>query len=487
MSNRNVHYILGKWRSSFGVPIVSKNPADGSIVWEGPSAAEGDVNAAISSARQALEKWSGLDLDNRIMYLNNYKKILEEEKENLALAISKEMGKPLWESRTEVMAMIGKVAVSIQSYDERCPEKVQQVSSAVSITRHKPHGVVAVLGPYNFPGHLPNGHIMPALIAGNTIVFKPSEHTPLVGELMVSYWDKAGLPAGVMNLVQGGVDTGRFLTHHPDINGVFFTGSYRTGKILQDYYLNHPGTILALEMGGNNPLVVWDSEDIEATAYTIIQSTFLTSGQRCTCARRLIISEDNDLMDTLVPMVQKLKIGAFNDKPEPFMGPVQSALVAKHLMEKQSFLLRNGAESILDMQWIQENTGRITPGIIDVTACKSREDEEYFGPILQVIRVKNFEAALNEANNTEFGLSAGLISNDRDLYNRFLAAVRAGVINWNMPTTGASSAAPFGGIGKSGNYHPSAYYASDYCAYPVASMERPEPFLPETLPPGFNT
>lgn len=486
MSNSNVHYIHGKWKPSFGAMIISRNPADGSIVWEGPSATEADVNAAVSAARQALPYWSQLELDTRISYLNSFKAILEHEKEELAIAISKEMGKPLWESRSEVMAMIGKIPASIQAYDERCPEKMQQVASAVSITRHKPHGVIGILGPFNFPGHLPNGHIIPALLAGNTIVFKPSEHTPLVAELMVHYWEKTGLPAGVLNLVQGAADTGRFLTHHPDINGLFFTGSWRTGKMLQDYYINHPGKILALEMGGNNPLIVWDIEDAKAAAFTIVQSSFITSGQRCTCARRLIIPENSHLMDALLPMVQSLKLGAFTDKPEPYMGPVLSPAVAKQFYEKQFQLEKSGGKILLEMHWDQQSTGLISPGIVDVTGIKNREDEELFGPLLQVIRVKTFEEAITEANNTAYGLAAGLISNDHLLYERFLNNVRAGVINWNMPTTGASSGAPFGGLGKSGNFRPSAYYASDYCAYPVASMERPEPFYPEILPPGMG-
>lgn len=486
MSNRNVHYISGKWKTSFGPLVVSKNPADGSTVWEGPSATEADVNAAIAAAKNAAAEWGNLDLDRRIRYLNSYKGILEQEKEALATAISREMGKPLWESRTEVMAMIGKIGVSVQAYDERCPEKMQQVASGVSITRHRPHGVIGVLGPFNFPGHLPNGHIVPALLAGNTIVFKPSEHTPLVAELMTSYWERAGLPDGVLNLIQGGVETGRFLTHHPDLNGLFFTGSWRTGKMLQDFFSQTPGKILALEMGGNNPLVVWDIEDARAAAYTVIQSSFITSGQRCTCARRLILPEKSHLLDTLVPMVKKLKVGAYTSSPEPFMGPVLSPHVAKSLIDKQEQLERNGAKILLSMKWEQHQTGLISPGIIDVTSCKNRDDEEYFGPILQVIRVPSFEDAIKEANNTAYGLAAGLISNDRDLYDQFLTHVRAGVINWNMPTTGASSAAPFGGLGKSGNFRPSAYYASDYCAYPVASMERPEPFVPEVLPPGMG-
>lgn len=486
MSSLNVHFINGKWKSSFGSHFTSKNPATGAQLWEGASSAESEVNAAVSAALNAFPSWSALDIETRIEYLNAYADILEKKQDILAEIISSEMGKPLWESLTEVQAMINKIGISIKAYDERCPEKMQQVASSVSMTRHKPHGVVGVIGPYNFPGHLPNGHIIPALLAGNTIVFKPSELTPLVGETMVSFWEEAELPPGVLNLIQGGSDTGRFLTHHPDIRGLFFTGSWRTGKMLQEFFISRPGVILALEMGGNNPLIVWDSADLQAAAFTIIQSSFLTSGQRCTCARRLIIEEGSELLNTLIPMAQKLKIGPYTDNPEPYMGPVISPAVAKHLLEKQESLLRIGGESLLKMESKNEQTGFVTPGIIDVTNCKQKPDDEVFGPLIQVIRVDSFEAALAEANRTEYGLAAGLISDSKENYMQFLRTIRAGVVNWNTATTGASSSAPFGGIGKSGNFRPSAYYAADYCAYPVASMERPEPLIPDVLPPGMQ-
>ncbi len=486
MAANDVQFINGKWKTSFGPKITSKNPADGTITWEGPSAAEGEVNAAVSAALQAFPSWSLLDLDTRVNYLMEYGSILEKKQEKLAAAISAEMGKPLWESLTEVQAMISKIAISIKAFDERCPEKVQQVGHAVSVTRHRPHGVIAILGPFNFPGHLPNGHIVPALIAGNTIVFKPSEQTPLVGELLVQCLEEAGLPPGVVNLVQGGSDTGRFLSHHSGINGLFFTGSWQTGKALQDYMTTQPGKILALEMGGNNPLIVWDHEDAAAAAFLTTQSAFLTSGQRCTCARRLIIPEESSLLEKLIPMVQNLKIGSYTDSPEPFMGPVISSQSASQLLQKQEKLESTGGEVLLRMKHKQENTGFVTPGIIDVTRCKNRKDEEYFGPLLQVIRVSHIDDAFIEANKTAYGLAAGLISENKKLYDRFLTTVRAGVMNWNTATTGASSSAPFGGLGKSGNFRPSAYYASDYCSYPVASMERGEAEIPDILPPGMK-
>src|SRR3990167_8941296 len=172
-----------------------------------------------------------------------------------------------------------------------------------AVLRHRGHGVMAVLGPYNLPGHLPNGHIIPALLAGNTVVFKPSALTSLVGQKLMEVWEKTNLPKGVLNLVQGGKETGIALAHHPDINGIYFTGSYETGKSLHQFFAGRPEVILALEMGGNNPLVVFNVQNLAAAVYLTIQSAFITSGQRCSCARRLIVANNKEGADFVKRLV----------------------------------------------------------------------------------------------------------------------------------------------------------------------------------------
>lgn len=432
------------------------------------------IDDAIKQAQKASKIWSDTPLDARIKILLNYQKLLT----GLELIISEEVGKPLWESKTEVEIMRKKIDLAIEAYNERCAT----VTRAGAITRHVPHGVVAVLGPFNFPGHLPNGHIVPALLAGNTIVFKPSEYAPKTGKFMAEALEKAGLPKGVLNLVEGGRDVGKELAEHPGINGLFFTGSSAAGESLLKFFSNHPEKILALEMGGNNPLIVWDVKDAAAAAYLTIQSAYLTSGQRCTCARRLIVGKDSQpFIDKLIEMTQKIKVGFYNEIPEPFMGPVISEAAGKRLMEAQEKIK---GKILVPMKNLGK--GLITPGLMDVTEVKDRVDEEYFGPFLQLIRVNDFDAAIKEANNTSYGLSASLLSDREDLYKQFFNEIKAGIVNWNMPTTGASGSAPFGGIGKSGNFRPSAYYAVDYCSYPVASMEKPKAALPEQLPPGLS-
>jgi len=433
----------------------------------------------------ALPLWSSSPIEKRIEVLQAYKKSLEKNSDELTLAISKETGKPTWEAKTEVAAMMGKIDISIKSYDARTPSTSTEQQGFVTATRHKPHGVLAVLGPFNFPGHLPNGHIVPALLAGNTIVFKPSEFTPLVSELMVKCWIEAGLPPGVINLIPGDFRIGQALSSHAEINGLLFTGSYNTGQKLLEAFAKTPEKILALELGGNNPLIVSNVQDIEAAVILTIQSAFMTAGQRCTCARRLIVHDQDDFIEALIEKMKGIKVGHYTDTPEPFMGPLISQPAAVKAISTQATLELHGAQSLVKLEHLQDETGRVTPGLIDVTNIEKNSDEELFGPLLQLIRVNSFDAAIEEANNTKFGLSAGLLCDSREQYDLFYSKARAGVINWNRPLTGASGAAPFGGVGRSGNHRPSAFYAADYCAYPVASMESEALQKPKASIPGL--
>jgi succinylglutamic semialdehyde dehydrogenase len=483
------HFIAGNWRAGTGESFSSLNPVSQESLWSGRAASAEQVTAAVAAARAAFPGWAQRSLEQRVALLEAFTVSLQAHAEELARCIGAETGKPLWESNTEVTSMINKVAISIQSYRERTGEKSGPLADATAVLRHKPHGVVAVFGPYNFPGHLPNGHIVPALLAGNTVVFKPSELTPKVAEITLKCWIEAGLPAGVLNMVQGGRDTGVALAADAGIDGLFFTGSSGTGNLLHKQFAGRPDKILALEMGGNNPLVVEQVVDLEAAVYTIIQSAFISAGQRCTCARRLLVPEGewgDRLLARLVTVASNIQVGAFDATPAPFMGSVISLAAAEHLLHAQQQLLVQGASSLLSMTQPQAGAALLTPGIIDVTALLNRKDEEFFGPLLQVIRYADFAAAIAEANATEFGLAAGLLSDSAERYQQFWLQSRAGIVNWNKQLTGAASSAPFGGVGASGNHRASAYYAADYCAYPVASLECATLSLPATLTPGVS-
>ncbi len=484
-------FINGQWHAGQGHDLESLNPSTDEPLWQAKSATEEQVNDAVMAARAAFLPWADKTVEERLTIAKKFAELLGEYKEQLALAIAMETGKPLWETRTEIGAMIGKVAISEKAYFERTGTKENAMPVGKAMLRHRPHGVVAVYGPYNFPGHLPNGHIVPALIAGNTVVFKPSELTPMFAQLMVELWEKAGLPNGVLNLVQGEVETGKALANHPQIDGLFFTGSSGTGHLLHKQFAAQPGKILALEMGGNNPLIVSNASNTNAVVHDIIQSAFITSGQRCTCARRLMLPEGPEGDAILAKLIESTKAIVVGDSlvegaTEPFMGSMISEKAALGMVAAQQELVKLGGEVLVELVHLKEDTGFVSPGIIDCTNIQDFPDDEHFGPLLKVFRFKDFDQAIELANNTSFGLSAGLLSDDAALYDRFLSRIRAGIVNWNRPITGASSAAPFGGIGQSGNHRASAYYAADYCAYPVASVELEQVELPAALSPGLS-
>jgi len=456
--------------------LQSFDPATGAVVWEGPVTAPDAVARTVETARRAFPAWAATPLEERVALARAYKAQLEARSDALARLIARETGKALWEGKGEVASMIGKVELSIAAQAERAGEKHSAAAFGESVLRHHPHGVMAVLGPYNFPGHLPNGHIVPALLAGNTVVFKPSELTPAVGEAMADAWRAAGLPEGVFTVVQGARETGAALTG-ADIDGLLFTGSAATGAHFRRIFADRPKVILALELGGNNPLVVWDGDALEA-AGLVVQSAYVTSGQRCSCARRLIVPEGafgDAVVDAVSTLAGRLRIGAWDDEPAPYMGPLVSPEAAAGARAQVGRLLDLGAKAIRPLDRVGNRRETfVTPALIEVTGL-AVPDEEIFAPVLQVTRVADFDQALAAANATRFGLAAGLVSDDDSLWHRFIGGIRAGVVNRNRPTTGASGGMPFGGLGDSGNHRPSAWYAADYCAYPVASFEAAQP------------
>ena len=451
----------------------SNDPATNETVWEGPAASPAEVQAAADRARAAFPDWADRPRQDRIDAVKRYQAVLKSRAPQMAEAVSRETGKALWETTAELGAMAGKVDISIRAYDERTGERTAETGFGHATLRHRPHGVAAVLGPFNFPGHLPNGHIVPALLAGDTVVFKPSEETPLIGQLMAEAFAEADLPEGVVNVVQGGRDTGAALLDS-GIDALMFTGSGAAGAHFRRKFADDPHVILALELGGNNPLVVWDAADAEAVAGIVVMSAFVTTGQRCSCARRLIVPEGpqgDAIIEAVIALTHRLTIGRWNSDPEPFMGSLISARAAEGVLGQAADRCNAGARVLKTFGRLDtENGAFVLPGLIDTTGVQA-PDEEIFGPILSVTRVASFDAAVAEANNTRYGLSAGLVSDDPANWQRFIRRIRAGVVNFNRPTTGAAGDMPFGGLGASGNHRPSAYYAADYCAYPVASFE----------------
>lgn len=480
-------YLNGHFVEAKGQTFHSTNPATQKRYWQGQTCSEIEIAQAMQAASNARTGWQNTSQDERIRLVHTFAKVVAEQQEVLARIISEENGKPFWEAKAEALLVSQKAKISVQALLERQSPNVRKEAGTTSALRYKPLGIVVVLGPFNFPAHLPNGHILPALLSGNCVIYKPSELTPGVAEFIMQCFDKAGFPAGVVQCLQGDVQTAKVLLQQA-IQGVFFTGSSQTGLAIHKQFAGRPDVLLALEMGGNNPLIIEEVSQMTPALYSTLFSAFVSSGQRCTCARRAFIPQGewgDRFVAQLLQKTQGLGLGNWDSQPEPFMGPVISAEHAKKHLKAQENLLKKGAIPLLKMQTVGQSPALLSPGIIDISHAENLPDEEIFAPLLQIHRYRRFDEAIELANNTRYGLVAGLISDYESSYTHFYERSHAGLLNWNKPTTGASSLLPFGGIGLSGNHRPSAYFASDYCAYPVASQEDEHPLLPAALPKGM--
>jgi succinylglutamic semialdehyde dehydrogenase len=467
--------------------IESINPYSGEILWVGEAATAKTVDAAVAAARSAFPAWAKLDFGERHKILSKFVELVQNNMEALSGLIAAEAGKPLWESKIEANSLVTKLGASVDAYKSRISESDREVRGLRSRTRFRPHGVMAVLGPFNFPASMANSHIMPSLLAGNTVVFKPSELTPTIGLVVSRLWQQAGLPPGVMNCITGARSSGEYLVAHKDVDGVLLVGSYDAGMSIRRMLVDSPQKIVALEMGGNSPLVIWDYDDLDVVVHIIIQSAFLSGGQRCSAARRLLVrADDAKLIPRLVEVLRNLRLGDFNSKPEPYYGPLIRPIAADKVIRRTKELVAGGAELILEPT-IQGPIGSmVTPGLIGIDNCSNDRDEEIFGPILKIRRYSNFEEAIAIANDTKFGLAAGIVCRDKEKFDEFFYAVKAGIVNWNQQLTGATTLAPFGGVKHSGNFRPAGFLSADYCSYAIASFEVEKAKLPDSPVPGIT-
>tara|TARA_B110000495_G_scaffold203169_1_gene225756 strand:+ start:141 stop:1511 length:1371 start_codon:yes stop_codon:yes gene_type:complete len=454
------------------------------------ASSKNEINNKFKDAKVGFGHWRKTTLQTRKGILTKYKEILSANSDLIAETISKEHGKPLWDARSEVGAMIGKIDVTFESYDDRL-NAIRSVHADMGIqARFKPFGVFAVIGPFNFPGHLPNGHIVPLLLAGNSVVFKPSHLTPETGRLIVEFLHHAGVPSDVIILCEG---SGQDVVDNPLLDGVFFTGSTKVGHSIYKTLSDFPEKIVALEMGGNNATIVEEAGGIKTATNILVQSAFISTGQRCTCTRRLIVNkgktacEGDRIIRNLIDAADNLLIGEYTDTPEPFMGPMINTKAVKGILDAQKNLVSLGGVVLKEFKQIGGVTSKLVePGIIDVTSITNLPDEEYFGPLLQVIRSDDFDHAIEIANNTKYGLVSGVITKNKDLFWKAESQLKTGIVNWNRPTTGCASVVPFGGMGWSGNNRPSGYTTIEHCGHPIALHLTEVPELPSTLLPGLT-
>lgn len=473
--------------------IQDRSPADlTDMVMEVPYSNH-QIDEACRAARKAYLPWARRPMEERKRYLLKLKEVFEAHAAEIAEVISRDTGKPLWETKTEAAALAQKIDITVNYSAERvAPEHLPNALPGVEgVTRFKPRGVMSVIGPFNFPMHLPNGHIIPALLMGNTVVFKPSEQTPATGQLYAQMFERAEFPAGVFNMVQGAGESGRKLVLHEEVDGILFTGSYEVGLKIKQETLTHYWKILALEMGGKNATMVWDDANMDKAIYETVVGAFMTSGQRCACTSRIFVHDRiaDEFTERLYQAAKRLSIGHWAENP--FMGPLINEAAVEKYLRFQEIAKRENCESLmrgkaLDLKW---KGHYVTPSIFLVQKFDPNsvyQKSEIFGPNVAIHRVSDFDETLNMVNSSGYGLVAALFTKDRALYEKALLECRVGLLNWNRTTNGASSKLPFGGMGKSGNDRPSAHFAIDYCAVPVSSLEDPTPFDESKILPGMN-
>lgn len=451
------------------------------------------IDEACKAAKKAYPAWARLSLDERRGYLLRMKELFDAHTEQMAQLISRDTGKPLWDSMTEAKALGAKIDITLNHSlklvaDERIANALPQVDGVV---RFRSRGVMAVIGPFNFPAHLPNGHIVPALISGNTVVFKPSEQTPAVGQFMAELIEKAELPPGVFNLVQGDGAAGGRLVAHEHVDGILFTGSYEVGLKIKQETLNHYWKILALEMGGKNATVVWDDADMDKAVYETLIGAYLSAGQRCSGTSRIIVHPKiaDQFTERFYQAAKRLSIGHWSENH--FMGTLINAGAVEKYIRFQEIANRENCESLMRGKPLDlKHKGYyVTPSIHLVKKFDPNsvyQKSEIFGPNVAIYQSDNFDDTMGIVNSTGYGLVMALFSRNRELYEEALLKARVGLLNWNRTTNGASSRLPFGGMGKSGNDRPSAHFAIQYCTVPVASLEDPTGFDPSKVLPGMN-
>lgn len=483
--------------------LISRNPArPANIIWKSHTS-PAHVPLAIEASRRALSTWSRWPQSRRFDVLRRYRSLCVQHADRIADLICDETGKVMWDAKSEAGALAAKVDITLDDSPTGPLRRVSTFEVPLAESRlgrcwFRPHGVMAVLAPFNFPAHLANGHIVPALAMGNTIILKSSDKTPAVGQLIIELLLEAlrteGAPPGVVNLVQGGPDVAKALVAHEDIDGILFTGSWPVGRSILQANLDRPGRIIALEMGGNNAAAVMPDADLRQAAIECARSAFVTTGQRCTCTRRVIVH--SAIAARFIPAVCKaasnLIIGDPRASHPVFMGPMIDATARDRVLAFQSAAAKAGAEVLVQASAIEtpEGGAYITPSVMRVDRFSDDDGEdpgadvEVFGPLLRIAVVDSLDQAIAQTNATRFGLAASIFTKDAAAVERFLHEARAGCVNVNTGTAGASSKLPFGGLGLSGNHRPAGAFSLDYCAYPVAGMI--EQGAAATIHPGMK-
>ncbi|MEZ4814377.1 MAG: aldehyde dehydrogenase family protein [Bdellovibrionota bacterium] len=483
-------FIKGRWikhekpSGSFGV----QSPAN--LAWKLPEVGfhYDDIEEATAIGRAAFKEWKLVPVENRIQALTRFGVEIEKRSELLARLIAFEIGKPLKEAKGEVAALVNKIKVTCDaglSY-----VKTQRVSmpNGHGEIHYRPKGLMLVIGPFNFPVHLSHGHIVPALLMGNSVILKPSEKAPYSAQVYMEAFEASDFPPGVLQMLHGNPEMSTRLVRHPEIDGVIATCSFEVGAKIQNALASNPEKIVALEMGGKNAAIIWEAGEggIEKIANDLITSCFLTTGQRCTALSRTYVKRD--LLDAVLSCfhdkAKKLIIGnPFDENPDPFMGPIVTAQAMEKFLRYDTLAANENAEVIMRPKRL-EKIGRasekplpegyyVAPSIHLVSkwnAESSYQNHEIFGPDMFFCPIDSLDEGIEATNANQYGLSFSLFSPKLEDFNYVADRVDVGLAYWNKPTVGASALLPFGGWKRSGNHRPAGIFAIYACTQAQARI-----------------
>ena len=446
------------------------------------------VDAAVAAARKAFPAWRRLGEAKRRELLRAYQERVRHHRDAIAETISREVGKPLWDATGEANALAGKVDLMLGEGAEWTRDR--RLEDLPGEIRYRPHGVLAVIGPFNFPAHLPNGQIVPALLLGNTVVFKPSEKTPSAAVWMARCFEEAGFPPGVVNVVQGAAASAKSLADHDDVDGILFTGSVAGGQKIVAANAPRPGRLVALELGGKNATIVLDDADVERAARQIAFAAFASGGQRCTATSRLFVTPKiaEPLIARLSEAAKAAKVGYPLDEGV-FMGPLISDEARQALLQAQGRAREAGFEAIVDGGALEvpgHEGWYVRPSLHRAPEATARvpgyTHEELFGPDVAIYVVDDLDQAVTLANDTAYGLACAVFTQDAAAFEAAADRLRVGVLHWNQSSAGASGHLPFGGVKDSGNHRPAGITAGTFCSWMQAVRLTP----PEDAPlPGW--
>jgi aldehyde dehydrogenase (NAD+) len=459
------HFIAGQWQARSGSRLQSHNPACwDEIVGVFPAASDQEVEQAVAAARNAFPAWRRTSRIYRAELFDNLAQLVKRNVQPLAELMARECGKVVTECKAEVIEGLHMVQYVFSTGRLPMGEILaSEIPEKDAFMRRKPWGVAAVITPWNFPFAVPLWMLGPSLLEGNTVVFKPSEDTPAIGQRLVELFEEAGFPAGTINLLHGAAETGESLVRHSGVNIVLFTGSYEVGRHIQQVSAEHHDRIVACEMGSKSAVIVCEDARLDLAVTCSIISGFKTSGQRCVSAGRILVAEKilDRFTEKFVATAKRLRIGNPLDAGN-FTGPVIHEDAVKKVERYNDLARREGGKVLLDGGRLSGNGFRsgcyLAPFVYRMEPRPEVRSirEEVFGPHVALIPFRTNEDAARIYNDTEYGLSLAVITEDYRTMRFFREECEYGMGYVNLPCIGAEVHLPFGGVKKSGNGHPSA-------------------------------